>query len=161
MESYFRQFQLKHRETYSHNMGHFNPILIQLLSARLYFIITKPPQLMRKWNTMKIFLFYGGTPEILNSKITFPFTANTLTPQFPAKYVLLSSSQARPHCGLGGRLKNGSVSAAVTPGSPKRLPTGPLTPPAITFDLELWRLWKMSSTPMKSQKKKLTHAAVW
>lgn len=45
---------------------------------------------MRKWNTVNIFLFYDGTPEILNSKITFLFTANTLTPQFPAKYVLLS-----------------------------------------------------------------------
>lgn len=45
---------------------------------------------MRKWNTIKIFLFYDGTPQILDSKITFLFTTNTLTPQFPAKYVLLS-----------------------------------------------------------------------
>lgn len=29
MESYFRQLQLKRRETYLHNMGHFNPTLIR------------------------------------------------------------------------------------------------------------------------------------
>ena len=66
-----------------------------------------------------------------------------------------------PHCGRAGRLKKGSVSAAVTPGSPKSPPAGPPNPPAINFVPVLWRLWTITRTPMMSQKKKLTHTAVW
>lgn len=63
------------------------------------------------------------------------------------------------HCGLAWRLTNGSVSSAVPPVSPKSAPAGLANPPA--FEAELWCLWKTARAPMMSQKKKLTHTAVW
>lgn len=51
---------------------------------------------------------------------------STLYPDFVFVLFPNSSYHACPHWGLAGRLKKGSVSAAVTPGSPKRPPAGPL-----------------------------------
>lgn len=63
------------------------------------------------------------------------------------------------HCGLAWRWTNGSVSSAVPGVSPNSAPAGLANPPA--FEAELWCLWKTARAPMMSQKKKLTHTAVW